>query len=420
MSTRRKIENKKILQVSRIYPPSYSGYGRQLASVNNVLVKNHQSYQINIITAFDGFRFDRKEIQIHGFWNKSRSEVIFEKKLLVLFYFTFFIRYIKYFYKNDLIHVISAGPEAFFSVVLSKIFRKKIIIKVIQSEYNSEIRPKLYIRLKRYVLRYSDHFIAISQKIAEDLKRDGVNSNKIVRIPNSVDTERFRPILQKKNALFREYVGREKKNKEVVFVFLGAICKRKGIELFIEAVSNLSPKIPATFILAGPDKADIPNFSEKIELVNSNNSMLNVLYIGEQPCPEDILRMSDCLILPSYFEGMPNVVLEAMASGLAIIASDIPVHREIVDSNFGYLFKKNNSESLKKAISSIMLLKDDDLRQMGKEARKKSLHCYCIEKIACRYSELYQQRHNFSGQQDQILRANNISLLFAQKLNFDE
>ena len=83
------------------------------------------------------------------------------------------------------------------------------------------------------------------------------------------------------------------------------------------------------------------------------------------------MRNSDCLICPSYSEGMPTVILEAMASGCCIIASDVGAVRCIVDKNNGWLISPGNTYELRQSILEVINSDEKTLRQKKLNSIKK-------------------------------------------------
>jgi glycosyltransferase involved in cell wall biosynthesis len=97
------------------------------------------------------------------------------------------------------------------------------------------------------------------------------------------------------------------------------------------------------------------------------------LYHGEQKERQDILRIIDgcqVLICPSHSEGMPNVILEAMARGLCVLASDVGATNLMVRNNeSGFLFPPANQEGILNVLNSVMKMSKNQIHQMGEEGR---------------------------------------------------
>ena len=97
-----------------------------------------------------------------------------------------------------------------------------------------------------------------------------------------------------------------------------------------------------------------------------------VVFHGFQPEPKPFYGISHCVVLPSYHEGMSNVLLEAASTGRAVITSDIPGCREAVDEGVnGYLCERMNVGSLEECMERFLSLSTEQRQEMGTSGRKK-------------------------------------------------
>lgn len=153
-------------------------------------------------------------------------------------------------------------------------------------------------------------------------------------------------------------------NKTIKFVFLGRYERRKGIEELSAVLKELieEDKYQFEFEFIGPILED-----KRLKYSNIQYHGL----IREQSEIQAILQESDVLICPSYSEGMPTVILEAMASGCAIIASDVGAIRVQIDQDNGWLIKPANDQILKNAIVSAIEIEDEILSNMKKASIEK-------------------------------------------------
>ncbi|MFL2555928.1 MAG: glycosyltransferase [Gammaproteobacteria bacterium] len=161
------------------------------------------------------------------------------------------------------------------------------------------------------------------------------------------------------------------KNKPVLpCVILGArMLIDKGIREYVDAARMVKREFSQTkFILAGDTDSGNPAMIPKKQLDKWNKEGV-IEWIGHEDVMLDILQKSNIACLPSYREGMPKFLLEAASCGLAIVTTDVPGCREIVENNVnGFLVDPKDSKSL---ADSIKLLVDDlKLREkFGKQSR---------------------------------------------------
>lgn len=157
-------------------------------------------------------------------------------------------------------------------------------------------------------------------------------------------------------------------DKGICFLFLGRIMREKGIDELLEASQRLKKEYGArVFIdLVGFFEDD---YKEQIDLLVRRNV---IRFHGFCSDPRPFYAQAHCVVLPSYHEGMSNVLLEAASSGRALITTDIPGCREAVsDGENGFLVPAKDSDALYRAMKSFVELTPEKRRKMGELSRKK-------------------------------------------------
>lgn len=151
------------------------------------------------------------------------------------------------------------------------------------------------------------------------------------------------------------------------FLFVGRVMKDKGVEEFFEAASKVKQEYPnVKFNIVGFVDGDC----EK-SLKDAERSGL-ITYHGRQATAKPFYENCDAIVLPSYHEGMANVLLEAAATGRAIIASDIPGCRETFDEGVsGFSVKPRDAKSLHEAMVKFIRLSPEEKQKMGLKGREK-------------------------------------------------
>ena len=144
--------------------------------------------------------------------------------------------------------------------------------------------------------------------------------------------------------------------------------KTKGIEELLGAAKIIKEKHKnVEFIILG--SYDEEKYKEKIE---EYEKKCIIKYEGYQSNVKKYLEESNCLVLPSYFEGLANVLLEAAATGRPIIASNIPGCKETInDGENGYVVEVKSVDSLVEKIERFLSLSYEQQREMGLKGRKK-------------------------------------------------
>ncbi len=154
-------------------------------------------------------------------------------------------------------------------------------------------------------------------------------------------------------------------NERTHFLYVGRLMKEKGIDELFEAAKRLRRE--EDFIL------DIVGFFEESykEEVREMEIARIVNFYGFQQDPRPYYKKADCVILPSYHEGMSNVLLEGASMGRPLITTDIPGCREaVIDKESGYLVQPKDSESAYQAMKRFIKLPTDQREQMGLRGRE--------------------------------------------------
>lgn len=162
------------------------------------------------------------------------------------------------------------------------------------------------------------------------------------------------------------------------FLYLGRIMEEKGVNELFSAMKKLKKEFGDKVIL------DIVGFFEEEykEIIEDLAEKGIAKFHGFQKDTRPWYRMAHSVVLPSYHEGMSNVLLEASAMGRPVITSNIPGCREAVDEGqTGFLCQAKNEESLYEKMKEFLLLSDEDKRQMGFNARKYMELCFDKKKV---------------------------------------
>ena len=165
----------------------------------------------------------------------------------------------------------------------------------------------------------------------------------------------------------------------------------KGVIEFIKAARYVKTIIPtARFVLAGMIDKDNPTAVSE-EFLISHEKEGHIEFWGHQENVSKLLQLSSLVVLPSYREGMPKILLEAAAAGRAVITTDVPGCRDAILENItGLLVKPKNYKSL--ADSIIYLLNEPSVRtNMGLEGRKLAFKKFNIEDVVSKHLRCYQE-----------------------------
>lgn len=243
--------------------------------------------------------------------------------------------------------------------------------------WKARILRKIIRPLYRIALR-NTHVIfqnADDRKIFIEAALLSENMSYVIR-GSGVDVSRFKPSLQ-----------RITDSKQVLLA--ARLLRAKGIAEYVEAVSLVCQEMPEVlFLIAGDSDPGNPD-SIGEEVIKRWKRATCVKFVGHCDDMPKLLNQVDLVVLPSYREGVPRVLLEAAASGLALVACDVPGCREIVKHGVnGVLVPIKNSRALADAIMT--LLRDDKLRdRMGKMSRKIACDEFADERVIAETLGIY-------------------------------
>lgn len=250
--------------------------------------------------------------------------------------------------------------------------------------------PRPIRRLIGWVLRQADVVIALSEQWQRFLLEDVRSDLHVVVMPNTVDAM-FAAAAEQD-----DYVTRQKGN---VVLFVGQLARAKGVLDILRAVPLVqASREEVIFLFAGGAHEvgileEMENYSLKAGLGNA------VQFLGEVTgqAKLDLFRRATLFILPSYGEGLPYVLLEAMAVGLPVITTPVGAIPEIIkDGQHGFLIQPGDHTALAKRI--IQLLNDGSLRQrMGLANRYLIRKSYLPDVAMTQLVALYDQSQSIGG-----------------------
>lgn len=219
-------------------------------------------------------------------------------------------------------------------------------------EWREDLEPPLPAMLEheKEEHRLAARIVVASTFTKRSLLAHGVAEEKIVTLPYGVDLAAFSPS------------GQPRGDRPFRFLFIGSITARKGVPLLLDTWRKLKPA-GAELVFAGP-------ISPRVQPLLPD--LPGVTFLGKRPHSElpALVRESDVLVFPSYFEGFGLVVLEAMAGGLPVIASDATVGSDVItDGEDGFLMRAGDGDGLCRALETA-LSGTDKIRDMGRVARR--------------------------------------------------
>lgn len=258
---------------------------------------------------------------------------------------------------------------------------------IIHGEHGREYADLAGLNFKRKIFRWAmspavKYFVAVSKEITLWLRDTiGIPEDKIVTIINGVDTQKFHPPADKKRA--KQGLGL---NPDAFIVgTVGRLDKVKNYPMLLKAF-HLSktnhPPMKLLFVGDGPQRRNLEEFVRR-------NQIVNVEFLGQRENVADYLKCFDLFVLPSLAEGISNTILEAMATGVSVVATNIGGNPEILEEGVtGSLILSGDYIALWKTI--VKYLNDRNLCEShGKAARLRCENLFSLNFMVKKYDELY-------------------------------
>ncbi|MFQ5688788.1 MAG: glycosyltransferase [Gemmatimonadota bacterium] len=240
-----------------------------------------------------------------------------------------------------------------------------------------------YMLAERVLSRFADRVVGVSRHTSSDLVRyEGIDPARVVTIHNGIDSvpyEREVDAVAKRRSLGL--------SPSTPVLGLGVrLTEQKGIEHLLRAMVTVRRRIPEVVLLIagyGPLAGDLEALAGRLGVAGCTR------FLGPRLDMEELLHVFDVYVLPSLWEGFPLVLLEAMAAGCPIVATDVGgVSEAVRPGHNGLLAQPANPEALAAAI--LRLLEDEDLRLRFAAGGKRLLREeFRADVMARRYEELY-------------------------------
>ncbi len=281
-----------------------------------------------------------------------------------------------------------AIPAFFFRVL-----GKKSIIRtasVFSSEIGNLRGSRLHgLRLRGY--KAFDRFAAITDEIARRFVDEGVPAERIRRMKNGVDTARFFPLPDDRRD--RQRAALRLSPSTTYLLYCGHLNAIKGIDYLLRALSTVGNLERETELLVlGAGKHALGSLENTLpEMVRNVDPQITVRLLGLVEERELYFQVADILVLPSKTEGLPNVLLEAMACGVPCIATKVGGSIDLLhDGEGGLLIDYGDEDQLRKAIRHLVNSPEERMR-MGAAGRAKVLRGYALPSVAQEYERLFME-----------------------------
>lgn len=290
--------------------------------------------------------------------------------------------------KPDIVHARTAKAR-FLAPLAARVAGVPVVMQTIHGfSFNNEIDKKraLYIALERFVARFCHCNVLVSETDRAQGYRLGILRHRTTRLIRSgVNVAKMRPSNSEATRKLRAEFAPD--GLELVFVLVGRLSPPKTPEVFVEAAAQVLAQEPhARFVLVG-DGAKREGLESRIAELKIGEQ---VKLLGLRSDVGAIVAASDALCHCSTHEGLPKTVLEGMAAGKPVIASDVGGVPVVVEDNrSGLLVAASDNEAMARAM--LRLLREPELREELVAGANERLQEFSLEKTLSDTEELYAQ-----------------------------
>jgi len=374
------------------FDPEYSGAALQALTLAREL--RRRGYQVEFVTnrwpgmgekgEVEGFAVQRVE---PGRWRKHRE-------------FRLWFNLCSYVWRRrrdfDILHSHGAYYSCAIVGPLGRVAGLTSLVKAsLANDDLQDLKRPLIGYLHRQMLRRVDAYVGISQDLVQEFRAGGLSPERIHHLPNGVDTELFQPCSPDQQAVARDKLGLP--SGQPIVLYVGVLDQRKNIEWLAEQwVKHRALGTDGLLLAVGPQSRDDPDgiLRGRLAALSRANPGLFAL----RDFSHDIglyYQCANALILPSLKEGLPNVVLEAMASGLPCVAARASGSRELImEGETGFTYAHGDVAEMARALQCCLSASGEE---MGRKARELAEERYSIQAITDRYVALYGQLLKHAG-----------------------
>lgn len=283
-------------------------------------------------------------------------------------------------FKPDIVH-----SHMFHSNIISRLLRLTTKLpKVISTAHSSNGGGKLRILAYRLTDKLADISTNVSKEATENyINKNATKKGRMIAIPNGINTDDFCF-----NAVFRKKKRAELLiNDKKLILCVGRLDKPKDYPNLLSAITLLK-KTRQDFrvIIAGEGPLKEPLY-ESLQALDIEEY---VSFLGIRTDVKELMSAADIYVMSSAWEGLPMVILEAMASERFIVATDCGGISEVVGSD-GIIIEPKNDISLAQALNTALNLSEKERSSIGADARKRIINNYSLNANVKAYLNLYNQ-----------------------------
>ncbi|HJU41675.1 MAG TPA: glycosyltransferase family 4 protein [Vicinamibacterales bacterium] len=381
----------RVLMVTGAYYPEISSGGTQCRVMAQQL-RDRVDIQV-LTTAVDRSlpRYDRVDevpvtrvrVNVRSGWSKARAFVRMVIELLRL------VRAV------EIIHIHGYSTKNVLVTIFAKIYRRPLVLSLHTAGFDEPEEIERQGSVALWAFLSVDLYLSVSNSLVDKYLAYGLPADRIRIVPNGIDVDRFRPASGDEQRALREQLGLPMQGPIVMFV--GYFSADKQPRVLFDAWLRIvgAPGCRPALIFVGATQSAYFEVDESIAPRMRADAMAqapaaDIRFIGLTHDVPSYLRAADLFVLPSKREGLPVALLEAMACGLACVASRLPGSTDAIIEHGvnGVLTEPGDVDELAAVLTALLPDRERRLR-LGAAARTTIVTRYSSETVADRWLEAY-------------------------------
>lgn len=382
-----------VLCVTGAYFPEFSAGGLQCQAVARVLDGRVRLAVLTTATTpgltsravIEGVPVSRVLVRVDSRWSRLTAGA---RLLMVL------LRLVP---QAALVHIQGYSTKNILVTAVAKLARRPVLVHLQTSRHDEPNTIRAHGRTAWWAFAGADAYLSVSPALTARYLEAGLPAGRIREIPNGVDAARFSPPSAAERQALRRQLHLPEDRPIVLFV--GVMMPDKQPHVLLEAWLQMrrATGLLSTLVFVGASNPKLYELADGLAdrvRATADDSGLggDVLFVPPTPAVEDYFRAADVFAMPSAREGLPIVLLEAMACGLPVVASDLPGSTDtmIESGGNGLLVPSGDAAALADALA-LLLSQPATAAAMAAKARRTVEDRYTIEHVAGQWLDAYNE-----------------------------
>lgn len=381
----------RVLLVTGAYFPEFSSGGLQSQAVSRLLKDRVEFVVLTTATDItlpshalvDGIRVSRVGIDVNSRWSAATAAWRMLRELMGLMP------------RVDLVHVQGFSSKNILISFVAKLFRRPVILHLQTSKHDEPAAIAAQGRLAWWAFTSADLYLSVSRSLMTPYLESGLPAAKIRLAPNGVDPVRFTPPRAGERRQLRAQLGLPVDRPLTLFV--GVMSRDKQPAVLFQAWLRLQadPATASTLVFVGATNPALFELGERVAEglrgeADRSGFGDRVLFVPPTAQIQDYFRAADVFAMPSAREGLPIVLLEAMACGVPAVASRLPGSTDtiIASEENGLLVPTGDVQALAEALAFV-LTNPDEAARLGAAGRQTVEERYSFSRVADQWMTAY-------------------------------